>query len=196
MQPPTLFRSDLQAPTVHGHDALVIRASELPAPLVYAFVDALDAWGQLERELFMTWQFLRRAPDFDAAWEEFSRLSTSEQRKSTIKPVDKYLGTKGKGRRPTDVFERLVELTKMRDRIVHGRWQKVEDEDGQELDPEYVRLYDARGEPARPRNTDEEKQMLGRSRFYEPELREAQRQFLDAARSLHFSRAELIVSRR
>lgn len=165
----------------------MIKASDLPPPLIHGFIDALEAWGLLEHELFMTWQFLNRTTDLAAAWENFSRMSTERQRTQTIKLVEAHLEATKFAPEMPNVFERLEALTKTRDRIVHGRWHKIH---GRES--EYIRLYDARGEPARPANSIEEQPMLGRSRFYEDQLREAESQFRLAARDLHMSMAGMI----
>ena len=174
--------------------ARVIKSSDLPAALLHAYVDSLEGWGLLEYELFLTWQFLTRAPNFDDAWDQFSRFSTSNQRERTIMLVEQHLRTTRRARGFPSVFARLVDLTKTRDRIVHGRWQKIEVEDdrGNPSEPEFIRIYDARGEPARPRNTKDEQRMLGRSRFYETELRDAQEQFRAAAHELFEARTRII----
>jgi hypothetical protein len=61
------------------------------------------------------------------------------------------------------------------------------------LRTEYFRLYDARGEPSRPNDESKEQPMLGRSRFYEPELLDARRRFMEAARDLRFALADDIM---
>jgi hypothetical protein len=161
---------------------------------LHAFVDALEAWSDLERELFQTWQFLSGAPNSDAAWEEFSRRSTARQREMTVKLVRERWESTGAAHHIPDVFDRLAELTRTRDRIVHGRWHPIHDDHGDE--PEYIRLYDARGEFARPINTDDEKRTLGRSRFYDRELRHAERQFRTAARDIFLAKNSMVSMRR
>jgi hypothetical protein len=174
----------------------MIRAADLPRPLADAFLDALEAWGELEHELFMTWQFLKRSPNLQDAWDEFSRKSTEQQRKSTRRLACDNLSRVDPNRSLPHVFDRLPHLTKIRDRIIHGRWHEIEVVSGdRKVTSEYLRIYEARGEFARPQDEAEERNMLGRSRFYVKELRAAQHQFLIGARELHTVRATLISNR-
>lgn len=173
----------------------MIKGSDIPAPLLHAFVDALEAWGRLERELFMTWQLLNGSPDIGAAWNEFCGESTSGQRKMTVRVVKEFRTKTDFASRIPEVFDRLVELTRTRDRIVHGRWHSIElVVGGRPAGAEYIRLYDARNEPSLPVDTDAEQRMLRQSRFYEAELRDAERQFRDAARDIHHAKADMVGS--
>jgi hypothetical protein len=157
-------------------------------------VDALEAWDELERELFQTWQFLSGASNSDEAWTEYSDLSTGNQQKATRRLVrNRWVGTPA-APQPPKVFERLAHLTTIRDRIVHGRWHPIHDAD--DGPTEYIRLYDARGEFARPIDIEDEKRTLGRSRFYEPQLRDAEQQFRTAAREVFMAKNSMVGMRR
>src|SRR3546814_13412351 len=72
-RPPRSTRTDTLFPYT-----TLFRSADLPAPLLHAFVDALEAWSELEQELFMTWQFLQRASNIEVAWKEYSKLRSEE----------------------------------------------------------------------------------------------------------------------
>jgi hypothetical protein len=168
----------------------MIKASDLPASVTHAFLDALEAWGLLEHELFMTWQLLMRSTDLEAAWQEFTTKSTGQQRESTLRLVRADLEQRDTQAAMPEVYGRLEAVTDIRNRLVHGRWHAIHEAGGEVV--EYIRIYDARGVWARPNDTNEEQAMLGRSRFYEADLREAECQFRAAARDLSHARADLI----
>jgi hypothetical protein len=172
----------------------VIKAKDLPRGLTCAFLDTLEAWHTLEHDLFMMWQFYKRKGGLDDSWAEFSSLSTRDQRKAATAVAREQFG----GPLPP-VFERLKELAQVRDRIVHGRWgmvQTLSADETRAIRTTYLRIYDARGEPARPRDEIEEQEMLGKSRFYEADLLEVEKQFRQAARDVRFAFGDMMGARR
>jgi hypothetical protein len=84
-------------------------------------------------------------------------------------------------------------LAGTRNRIVHGYWHPIElVVGGKAAGKEYIRQYDSRGFECRPIDTEDESRMLGQSRFYEPELKHAEKQFREAARDIHRAKADII----
>ena len=147
----------------------MVRAERLPTAIAHAFIDAIEAWSDLEHELFMTWQFLNDTADFNKAWLEFSSMSTQRQIDQTEKVVSDYRSSV-----TSELFGRLRDLKEKRNRIVHGRWNEMTVEEGRKRYFEYNRIYEARGAEVRPLNEEDEQRMRGRSRFYEADLRAAE----------------------
>jgi hypothetical protein len=88
---------------------------------------------------------------------------------------------------------RMRELSDKRNRIVDGRWQSQNIMEGSKhACVEYLRIYGARAEPARPADEAEEEAMLVRSRFYAADLRIAEQEFRAMARELHLAIPKVI----
>ena len=153
-----------------------------------AFVDAIEAWSHAEHDLFMLWQLLNRTRNLGAAWAQYSDWSPSRQRQETEKAIEAIVTVPAIRESLIGTIERMRELSDRRNRIVHGRWQSQNImEGGKHAGVEYLRIYDARDEPARPADAAEEAAMLGRSRFYTAELRIAEQEFRALARELHLA---------
>lgn len=170
-----------------------IKASKLPKEILFAFADAIEAWSTAEHELFMLWQLLNRRTDIDAAWAVFSDWNPSRQRQETEKTIADRVADVDARSDLLDIIERMRALADKRNRIVHGRWGVLNVWEGSKhAGLEYIRVYDARGEPARPKDEAEEAQMLGRTRFYSRELRRAEAEFGQIAREIHLGKVRVL----
>lgn len=172
---------------------MAIRASALPADIVLAFVDAIEAWSYAEHDLFMLWQLLNRTSNLGAAWAQFSDWNPSRQRQETEKAIEARITVPEIRESLIGTIERMRELSEKRNRMVHGRWQSQNVMEGSKrAGVEFLRIYDARDEPARPADEAEEHAMLGRSRFYAADLRIAEEEFRALARELHLAIPKVI----
>src|SRR5688572_8353321 len=103
-----------------------VKAEELPADLISAFVDALEAWTLVEHDHFMIHQFLARPTTLDEGWETFTELSPREQRHSTTEMVDRFVRDQHAREHWAKLCKRIKGLAQKRNRLVHGKWRKVE----------------------------------------------------------------------
>lgn len=164
-----------------------IKAAELPPSLVHAFIDALEAWHLVERDLFMIYQLLKHTRDIDGAWHEFTELSTGKQVEETLQLIASKVTGDDDRLHLERVLGRVRRQATKRNHFVHGRWHRIEVVDGRDvhLGYEYIRLYEGRGLSGRPTNHREADAMRGRTRFDAQDLQRAEREFRELARDLH-----------
>ena len=123
-----------------------IKADELPPELIFAFLDALEAWSFVEHDHFMIHQFLTRPPTLDAGWEAFTELSPRQQLRSTTEMIDKFVHSAEVRAEWTRLEKRIKGLSRKRNRLVHGKWRKVEVLNGvRTVRIDYFRVYEGRG---------------------------------------------------
>lgn len=141
----------------------------------------------------MLWQLLNRTSNLGAAWAQFSDWNPSRQRQETEKAIEARITVPEIRESLIGTIERMRELSEKRNRMVHGRWQSQNVMEGSKrAGVEFLRIYDARDEPARPADEAEEHAMLGRSRFYAADLRIAEEEFRALARELHLAIPKVI----
>lgn len=165
-----------------------VKADELPADLISAFVDALEAWTLVEHDHFMIHQFLTRPATLDEGWEAFTEMSPREQRQATTELMDRFAHNAETRDRWFKLCKRIKGLARKRNRLVHGTWRRVELVSGSRTTGfEYLRIYEGRGAGvSRPTNQREADAELGSTRFYTKELRAAEREFVQLAKDLHW----------
>jgi hypothetical protein len=84
-----------------------VKASDLPLSLLYAFSDALEAWSDLEHELFVLWQLLNCSPNIGKAWDQYSNWNSARQRENTRALVEKFRQKTEYAPRIPEVFDQL-----------------------------------------------------------------------------------------
>lgn len=174
--------------------ATMIRAADLPTDLIHAFVDALEAWTLVEHDHFMLFQFLDRRATDDALWQEFTEMNPRQQRKALTKLVAERVADEGDREHMRALIERISRLAIKRNRIVHGRWHRIELMRGNHpAGYKFLRLYEGRElGVSRPTTADQEQTMRGCSRFYTDDLRQVEAEMRDLARDLHRAIERLI----
>lgn len=171
-----------------------IKAADLPTDLLHAFVDALEAWTQVEHDLFMIYQLLAGTTQLDLAWHAFTEMSPRKQ----LSETSALIAARVRGEADRDHFARLLKrvrrLATKRNHAVHGHWRRTEVVGARNvhLRFEYIRVYEGRGLMARPTNDREADAMRGRTRFDAQDLRRAEREFRALARDLHMSIEKLM----
>ena len=173
---------------------MIIRAAELPENLIHAFVDALEAWTVLEHDLFMIYQLVKGGGNLDELWQAFTDLSPRQQREEILKLAAARIKGEADRNHLEKLLRRVGRLAEKRNHIVHGRWHRIEIMEGRRsVGFEYVRIYEGRSVGvSRPTTHAEADAMRGRSRFDEPDLRRAEREFRELTRDLHHSIEKLI----
>jgi len=162
----------------------------LPPDLKDAFIDALDAWWQVEHQLFMLFQFLSGPREMDAAWASFCDMkSVSRQCEVTAELAKARIPDDALLRDFVRIIERLRKLAKRRNALVHGRWMAVEivDESDKLIDVEFLRRYDPPDAgAARPKNHLDADRQKEKTRFSLHDMNRSADHFRQLARDMIF----------
>lgn len=165
-------------------------AKDLPFDLKDAFIDALDAWTQVEHQLFMLYQFLSAPRAIDVAWAAFCEMkSLTRQCDATGQLARERIADETISRDCMRIIERIRKLARKRNALVHGRWMTMEIVDGSDrlADIEYLRRYDPPdAATARPTNYMQEDQNKGKTRFYTQDMNRMVDHFRKLAQDMLF----------
>jgi hypothetical protein len=169
-----------------------LRAEQLSTEIKDAFLDALDAWGLVENQLFMIFQFIADYSHLDLAWTAFAEIGSISAQRKKVRNMADSLPLK-----PTDMtdldrlLKRLKNLSMKRNALVHGRWAittailRDNANDAEEITKEQWRLYDSR-DPMndRPTNHREEDAQRGKTRFSVADMKRAEVEFRQLSKEM------------
>jgi hypothetical protein len=168
---------------ISGTMRTTLPASELPANLKDAFIDALEAWSSVEWQLFIIYQFLGQPSHLDDAWTRYTALKSLTAQRNAVEGLAEVIVVDATDRAAlTVLLTRVKTLSTKRNAIVHGRWVRrnvivVDDEPGTET-CEYLRRYDpADASRGRPRKHRDEDAVRGKTQFDADDLQRAEKEF-------------------
>jgi hypothetical protein len=177
----------------HGQsNERTLRAEQLSDEIKDAFIDALEAWGLIENQLFMIFQFIADYSHIDLAWTAFVEIGSVSAQRQKVRDLAQNLPLKLADMEELDrLLKRLKNLSTKRNALVHGRWAErtvimLDDAtETEEVIEEQWRLYDTRDPmKARPTNYREEDVQRGKSRFSVGDMRRAESEFRQLAKEM------------